>query len=86
MVFYCCDSIRRLCKMNYIDCNVKGQAVVYLQNVYVKTNIPYDLRGYKYCIRCGIDTRIHPIIKSNDVNILIHIVIIKIIMCSTSIH
>ena len=68
MVFYCCDSIRRLCKMNYIDCNAKGQAVVYLQNVYVKTNIPYDLRGYKYCIRCGIDTRIHPIIKSNDVN------------------
>ena len=42
--------------MNYIDCNAKGQGVVYPQNVYVKTNIPYDLRGYKYCIRCGIDT------------------------------
>src|SRR5215813_6049582 len=68
MVFYCCDSIRRLCKMNYIDCNKKGQAVVYLQNIHVKTNIPSDLRGYKYCIRCGIDTRIHPIIKSNDVD------------------
>jgi hypothetical protein len=26
------------------------------------------LRDYKYCIHCGIDTRMHPIIKSNDVN------------------
>jgi len=54
--------------MNYIDCNTKGQAVVYLQNVHVKTNISSDLRDYKYCIHCGIDTRKHPIIKSNDVN------------------
>lgn len=68
MIYYCCDSIRRLSKMNYIDCNTKGEAVVYLQNVHVKTNIPSDLRDYKYCIHCGIDTRMHPIIKSNDVN------------------
>jgi hypothetical protein len=68
MIYYCCDSIRRLSKLNYIDCNAKGQAVVYLQNVHVKTNIPSDLRNYKYCIRCGIDTRIHPIIKSNGIN------------------
>jgi hypothetical protein len=54
--------------MNYIDCNTKGQAVVYLQNVHVKTNIPSDLRDYKYCIHCGIDTRMHPIINSNDIN------------------
>jgi hypothetical protein len=54
--------------MNYIDCNTKGEAVVYLQNVHLKTNIPSDLRDYKYCIHCGIDTRMHPIIKSNDVN------------------
>jgi hypothetical protein len=54
--------------MNYIDCNPKGQAVVYLQNVHVKTNIPSDLRDYKYCIHCGIDTRMHPIINSNDIN------------------
>jgi hypothetical protein len=68
MIYYCCDSIRRLSKMNYIDCNTKGEAVVYLQNVHLKTNIPSDLRDYKYCIHCGIDTRMHPIIKSNDVN------------------
>ena len=68
MIYYCCDSIRRLSKMNYIDCNTKGEAVVYLQNVHLKTNIPSDLREYKYCIHCGIDTRMHPIIKSNDVN------------------
>jgi hypothetical protein len=34
----------------------------------VKTNIPSDLRDYRYCIHCGIDTRMHPIINSNDVN------------------
>jgi len=68
MIYYCCDSIRRLCKMNYIDCSTKGQGVVFLQNVQVKTNIPFELRDYKYCIRCGVDTRVHPIIISNDVN------------------
>ena len=68
MIYYCCDSIRRLCKMNYIDRNTRGQAVVYLQKVHVKTNIPSDLRDYNYCIRCGIDTRMHSIINSNDVN------------------
>jgi len=68
MIYYCCDSIRRLCKMNYIDCDTKGRAVMYLQNVHVKTNIPFELRDYKYCIRCGIDTRMHPIIISNDLN------------------
>jgi hypothetical protein len=41
---------------------------VYLQKVHVKTNIPSDLRDYNYCIRCGIDTRMHSIINSNDVN------------------
>jgi hypothetical protein len=54
--------------MNYIDCDTKSQTVVYLQNVHVKTNIPFDLRDYKYCIRCGIDTRMHPIIISNNLN------------------
>ncbi|HZA07827.1 MAG TPA: hypothetical protein VE619_08995 [Nitrososphaeraceae archaeon] len=55
--------------MNYIDCDTKGQAIVYLQNVDVKTNIPSVLRDYKYCIHCGIDTRTHPIINSKkDVN------------------
>ena len=68
MIYYCCDSIRRLCKMNYIDCDTKSQTVVYLQDVHVKTNIPFELRDYKYCIRCGIDTRMHPIIISNDLN------------------
>jgi hypothetical protein len=68
MIYYCCDSIRRLSKMNYIDCDTKGQAVVYLQNVNAKTNIPSVLRDYKYCIHCGIDTKMHPIINSKDVN------------------
>lgn len=68
MIYYCCDSVRRLCKMNYIDCDTKGQAVLYLPKAHVKTNIPSDLRDYNYCIRCGIDARMHSIINSNDVN------------------
>jgi|SRR6185312_2018248 hypothetical protein len=68
MIYYCCDSIRRLSKMNYIDCDTKGRPVVYLQNVHFKTNLSSDLRNYRYCIYCGIDTRIHPIITSKDVN------------------
>jgi hypothetical protein len=66
MIYYCCDSIRRLNKMNYIDYDIKGRAVVYLQNVHVKTNIPSDLRDYKYCIHCGMDTRMHPMLNSKD--------------------
>ena len=69
MIYYCCDSIRRLSKMNYIDCNRRGQPIIYLQNVNVKTNLPFDLRNYNYCISCGIDTKKHPIrIDSNYVN------------------
>jgi len=68
MVYYCCDSIRRLSKMNYINCDTKGQAVLYIQNVQFKTNLPSDLRDYRYCMHCGIDTRMHPIINSKDVN------------------
>ena len=68
MIYYCCDSIRRLSKLNYIDCDTNGQAVVYIQNVDVKTNIPSVLRDYKYCIHCGTDTRMHPIINSKDVD------------------
>lgn len=68
MIYYCCNSFRRLIKMNYVDCDAKGQPVVYLQNVHVKTDLTHDLRNYRYCIRCGIDTNIHPIITSKDVN------------------
>jgi hypothetical protein len=68
MIYYCCDSIRRLSKMNYVDCDNKGRPVVYLQSVNVKTNITSDLRNYRYCIHCGRDTKIHPIITSKDAN------------------
>ena len=67
MIYYCCDSMRRLSKMNFIDHDHRGQAVIYLLNVHVESNLPSELRYYKYCIHCGIDTRMHPIeIDSND--------------------
>lgn len=67
MIYYCCNSMRRLSKMNFIDHDHRGQAVIYLHNVHVESNLPSELRYYKYCIHCGMDTRIHPIeIDSND--------------------
>ena len=67
MIYYCCNSMRRLSKMNFIDHDHRGQAVIYLHNVHVEPNLPSELRYYKYCIHCGMDTRIHPIeIDSND--------------------
>ena len=70
MVYYCCDSIRRLSKKNYINCDTNGQAVVYIQNVHFKTNLPSDQRDYRYCIHCGIDTRIVKDIFHKYVNLL----------------
>jgi hypothetical protein len=59
--------MRRLSKMNFIDHDHRGQAVIYLHNVHVESNLSSELRYYKYCIHCGIDTRMHPIeIDSND--------------------
>jgi hypothetical protein len=67
MIYYCCDSMRRLSKMDFIDHDHRGQAVIYLHNVHVESNLPLELRYYKYCIHCGIDTRMHPIeIDSKD--------------------
>ena len=71
MIYYCCDSMRRLSKMNFIDHDHRGQAVIYLDNVHVKSNLPSELRYYRYCIHCGIDTRMHSIeIDSKDCTLL----------------
>jgi hypothetical protein len=67
MIYYCCDSMRRLSKMNFIGHDHRGQAVIYLHNVHIESNLPSELRYYKYCIHCGKDTRMHPIeIDSKD--------------------
>jgi len=55
MIYYCCNSIRRLDRMNYIS-----DHKIYLQRHPTQTNLPIDLRKYRYCITCGLDVNEHP--------------------------
>src|SRR5438105_15738243 len=56
--------MRRLDRMNYIRDHKR-----YLQrHSIIQTNLPIDLRKYRYCITCGLDVNEHPsnIDKSNE--------------------
>lgn len=55
MIYYCCNSLRRLDRMGYV-CDQE----IYLQRYSVPSNFPVDLRGYRFCIACGIEVRNHP--------------------------
>lgn len=55
MIYYCCDSMRRLDRMGYV-----GDHKIYLQRCSVPSTLPIDLRGYRYCIACGVDVKKHP--------------------------
>ena len=56
MIYYCCNSMRRLDRMNYIS-----DHKIYLQrHSIIQTNLPIDLRKYRYCITCGLDVNEHP--------------------------
>jgi len=54
--------MRRLDRMGYVR-----KEEIYFQSYSISSKFPIDLRGYRFCIACGLDVKNHPssIAKSN---------------------
>jgi hypothetical protein len=55
MIYYCCDWMRRLDRMGYVR-----KQEIYFQSHSIPNKFPMDLRGYRFCMACGVGLKNHP--------------------------